>query len=312
MIDFRYHLVSIIAVFLALAVGIVLGTAAANGIVLDNLNGQVDRLRADKQDLRTTLREMQTEADGNDAFVKVAVPMLVADRLAGQRVVVLSAPGTPAELRSGVVTAVQQAGATITAQVRISADYADPGRDSALASLVSSLETSGRAGRTGNGAQRAAAELAAALVTRPGNGSQPPARAADVLTSFERAGMIRLDGGGNGGNATLALLLTGPAEKARPETAKATAEILLTLAAALDARSGGAVISGPLAATTNDGLLAAARDTPPVRATVSTVDSADSPVGQVETVLALAGQLRGDAVSWGAGPGTSPPVLPAS
>jgi hypothetical protein len=31
MIDFRYHLVSLVAVFLALAVGIVLGTTALNG-----------------------------------------------------------------------------------------------------------------------------------------------------------------------------------------------------------------------------------------------------------------------------------------
>ena len=31
MIDFRYHIVSIIAVFLALAVGIVVGTTALNG-----------------------------------------------------------------------------------------------------------------------------------------------------------------------------------------------------------------------------------------------------------------------------------------
>ena len=40
MVDFRYHLVSIIAVFLALAVGIVVGTAALNGPVLDSLRGK--------------------------------------------------------------------------------------------------------------------------------------------------------------------------------------------------------------------------------------------------------------------------------
>ena len=43
MIDFRYHLVSLIAVFLALAIGIVIGTTPLNGPVLDDLHGQVTR-----------------------------------------------------------------------------------------------------------------------------------------------------------------------------------------------------------------------------------------------------------------------------
>ena len=46
MIDFRYHLVSIIGIFLALAVGIVLGTTALNGPVLDDLRGRIDDLSA--------------------------------------------------------------------------------------------------------------------------------------------------------------------------------------------------------------------------------------------------------------------------
>ncbi len=311
MIDFRYHLVSIIAVFLALAVGLVLGTAAANGIVLDNLNGQVDRLRADKQQLRASVREMQVVADGTDAFVKLAIPMLVGGRLAGQRVAVLSAPGTPPSLRSDVVSAVRAAGATVTTQVRISPDYVDPRRDSALSGLVTALERSGTSQASGNGAARAAAELAAVLVKRPGDGSQSAPDAAEVLGSFQEARMIGLDGGGSGGVATLALLLTGSGDNTKPDAAKATADILVTLASALDARSGGAVISGPLTATAGNGLLATARNAEDVRASVGTVDSADSPVGQIETVLALAAQLRGDSVAWGAGPGTSPPAFPS-
>ena len=40
-VDFRYHLVSIIAVFLALALGIVVGTTALNGALLDSLKGSM-------------------------------------------------------------------------------------------------------------------------------------------------------------------------------------------------------------------------------------------------------------------------------
>ena len=51
-INFRYHVVSLTAVFLALAIGLVVGTAALNGPVADSLKEQVDALRKDNQQLR--------------------------------------------------------------------------------------------------------------------------------------------------------------------------------------------------------------------------------------------------------------------
>ena len=52
MINFRYHVVSLTAVFLALAIGLVVGTAALNGPVADALKEQVNALRKDNQQLR--------------------------------------------------------------------------------------------------------------------------------------------------------------------------------------------------------------------------------------------------------------------
>ena len=43
MIDFRYHLVSLIAVFLAVALGIVIGTTALNEPILADIKNQVTR-----------------------------------------------------------------------------------------------------------------------------------------------------------------------------------------------------------------------------------------------------------------------------
>ena len=44
MIDFRYHLVSLIAVFLAVALGIVIGTTALNEPILADIENQVTAL----------------------------------------------------------------------------------------------------------------------------------------------------------------------------------------------------------------------------------------------------------------------------
>ena len=51
MISFRYHIVSIIAVFLALALGIVVGTTALNGPITKDLRHQVDSLKGDRNSL---------------------------------------------------------------------------------------------------------------------------------------------------------------------------------------------------------------------------------------------------------------------
>ena len=52
MIDFRYHVVSLISVFLALAVGIALGAGPLKETIGDTLTGQVEQLRQEKDALR--------------------------------------------------------------------------------------------------------------------------------------------------------------------------------------------------------------------------------------------------------------------
>ena len=56
MVDFRYHVVSLVAVFLALGIGIVFGTTVIDRALLDNLDSNVERLTAEKRGSRTTPR----------------------------------------------------------------------------------------------------------------------------------------------------------------------------------------------------------------------------------------------------------------
>ena len=69
MIDFRYHIVSLISVFLALAVGIILGAGPLKESIGDTLTGQVDVLRSEKDALRTELDQTQATLTSTDAFV---------------------------------------------------------------------------------------------------------------------------------------------------------------------------------------------------------------------------------------------------
>ena len=78
---------------------------------------------------------------------------------------------------------------------------------------------------------------------------------------------------------------------------------VLTLARALDDRSQGVVVTGPVASADTGGLLQALRSDGDLRERVSTVDVGDTPYGQVTVVLALDEQDAGGAGRYGEGPG---------
>jgi len=100
-IDFRYHLVSIVAVFLALAIGIVIGTTALNGPVTEALQKGNASLNGDLNNLRDQSAALQQQIAAAETFVQAAAPQLVGHLLDGQRVVVIGMPGS--SLRSSLV-----------------------------------------------------------------------------------------------------------------------------------------------------------------------------------------------------------------
>ncbi len=63
MIDFRYHLVSLIAVFLAVALGIVIGTTALNNPISADIEARVDQLEQDKRQLEDRTQELTAQVD---------------------------------------------------------------------------------------------------------------------------------------------------------------------------------------------------------------------------------------------------------
>ena len=90
MIDFRYHLVSIVSIFLALAVGIALGAGPLQQPIGQTLSSQVSTLRQEKDNLRTQLTAAQQQADAADEFAATVAPQLVASRLGGRSVVLVA------------------------------------------------------------------------------------------------------------------------------------------------------------------------------------------------------------------------------
>ncbi|HZB49164.1 MAG TPA: copper transporter, partial [Mycobacteriales bacterium] len=128
MIDFRYHVVSLAAVFLALALGVLLGTTQLSGAVSDDLRGQVRQLDSDKRDLQAELRSLQGRARSDDTVTAALAPRLVAGALRDAKVVLVATPQAADSTVDGVQQAVEQAGGRVTGRVQLTDDYADPRR----------------------------------------------------------------------------------------------------------------------------------------------------------------------------------------
>ena len=313
MVDFRYHLVSIIAVFLALAVGIVLGTTALKGPVLDDLRDNIKRLSSDKRVLESEVGTLRGQVNVADDFAATVGPGLVRGTLADQRVLLVTTPDTPADLVQRVITLLGESGASVTGQLRVLPTMSDPERAKVVEDLVAEVVPAGVDLPDGRTLDRATAELAAALATPARGKSVEISEAQAVVSAFEEADLVQFEGeGGTLRQATLAVVLSGPAPVGEPEDSQAEQrEAVLSLAAALDERARGTVVAGPATSATDRGVVGALRQDSSRAAEVSGVDNADRGVGQVAVVLALAEQARGGSGQYGAGPRATAP-LPSS
>jgi hypothetical protein len=113
MFTWRYHVASLAAVFLALAVGILLGVAVSGKV-----SDATEALNADERDrLRQELEEAQDRADLSDrrrasaeALVETAYPALIEGRLEGRRVAILFLGPVQGDVRSALERTLADAG----------------------------------------------------------------------------------------------------------------------------------------------------------------------------------------------------------
>ena len=118
MINFRYHVVSLTAVFLALAIGLVVGTAALNGPLSDELNDRVNALSRQNQQYRDQVNHLEEEANKQEQFAKESAPVVLAGKLTNRRVLVVSMSGA-SKYVDGVVDYLTMAGAKVTGRVEV-------------------------------------------------------------------------------------------------------------------------------------------------------------------------------------------------
>jgi hypothetical protein len=317
MIDFRYHLVSLVSVFLALAVGIVLGAGPLKDQLGKELNDRVEGLRQERTDLKEQLDTANVALKHRDDFFGAVTPSLVSGQLTNRSVVIVSLPQVE-ENTDALNDAITTAGGTVTGRVSVKDAWSDPAKVDARTKVVTDLAAAlptGTVPSSGETDVRLANLLASALVSV---GADPVGKSTDtsstVLKALKSADLIQVNGNLSGlaGGA----LVLAPANVVNTTAGEAapTDEVLnsyIAVAAALDTASGGAVVTGPASSATDGGVITAIRKDDTAKSQVSTVDTGSTPMGLITAVMAMREQLSGGSSgAYGFGSGAQD-LLPA-
>ncbi|GIH28316.1 hypothetical protein Aph01nite_66260 [Acrocarpospora phusangensis] len=305
MIDFRYHLVSIVAIFLALTVGIVLGSTVLQNPIISSTQATAESLKKVNQDQRDQIAALQAREDGNNAFVAGATAELVKGDLAAEHVVVVEAPGAPSGLRDQVREAIELAGGTYTGRVALTDRFIAPEQAGVVEGLAAQLAPVGTMFPEGaTPYDKAGQVLAGALMTSVAmQAGTVNAAASSVLEVFQEGGFISMSDD-PGKRATLAVVVA-PAVPYEGEAAEAQNGAVVSVAGALDKAGLGTVLAGTITASSTGGVIAALLDSGDEASQVSTVDTLDLPSGRAVVVYALREQYAGRSGAYGIGSGAT-------
>jgi hypothetical protein len=310
-IDFRYHLVSIVAVFLALAIGIVLGSTELQPAAYNFLNSTSAKLQ-NQLDQATSQRDAaQQQASEGEQYAQAVEPTVLHDLLTGQRLLIVTEPGAQSSVVSGISTAATAAGATVTGQINLQPKFFDTSgttQDSLnTTTLAVAQPASVQLDTSATYQQQAAQVIASEILTtasgssgsRAGGGGQSTGNqgtgnqgtnAATMLQAYAASQFLSTTAQ-PATSATLAVVVT-PQNAPSDGSADQLDQVLIPLVQELAAKSSATVVVGSSAGSGAGSPIAVLRSNN-VSNQVSTVDDADLASGQTVAIQALAARLAG-------------------
>lgn len=299
MIDFRYHLVSIVSIFLALAVGIVLGAGPLKEDIGNTLTSEVKNLRDDKAALRAELDNADKGNQARDEFTSASNRTLLAGRLTGTTVTVVVLPGAEGALVKSTTDTLTAAGARIGSTVTVLDSWIDPGKAAFRSSLGQQLANQVQVPVSQGSGEVVNQVLARATVAKPGTTTATGATAA--LESLRTGDLVRYTPD-HITPGTVAVVVAGPVTGSDPATRDTRAQALSAIAGAMDGAGSGAVLVAPsLPVTVKDqgSVVATARANGDLAKVLTTVDDGDVPMGQASVILGLIEQEAGKSGHYG-------------
>jgi Copper transport outer membrane protein, MctB len=139
----RYHVASLAAIFLALAVGILIGAGLGDDLVRNGTANLESSLKGDLSSARDQVADLERDLGRERQFSQAAYPALVGGQLRGERIAVVAFGGLDGQLGENVRNALAPTGARIS-EVAVVAEPPDSG---ALENAAGKRFAKGRQGR---------------------------------------------------------------------------------------------------------------------------------------------------------------------
>jgi outer membrane murein-binding lipoprotein Lpp len=297
-ISLRYHVVSIAACFLALAVGVVLGSTALNGSLLSGLSDQKNDLGTQVSDLQAQRNALNARLNDADAFAGSVGPKIVAGLLDKRSVVLVTTPDAKPTDRDALTKLIGQAGATVTGEVELTDAFSDPTKSDQLRQVVTRLQPAGATFPTAGDPGTLAGALLGSVLLLDKASAKPqstPDELAAALGGLADGGFIKQASAVK--PAQLAIVLSGA--ELTGDGAGDKASTLARFATQLDRAGAGTVLAGDPGSATGTGPIGVVRADTSATSILSTVDDVDTSAGRITTLLALREQLDGAAGRYG-------------
>ncbi|MTD59318.1 copper transporter [Amycolatopsis pithecellobii] len=298
MISLRYHIVSIASVFLALAIGVVLGSTALSGSLLSGLSNEKGELASQVSDLQAQRNQLNARLADADAFAGGTGPKVVAGALAQRSVIVITTEDAKPADRDALKQLIGQAGATVTGELQLTSSFVDPAKADQLRQLVTRLQPAGSTFPTAGDPGTLAGALVGSVLMLNKDTAKPQSTTdelAAAIGGLSDGGFVKPSP--SIGPGQLAVVLTSG--QATGDGAGDKAATLARFAAQLDRSGAGAVLAGDPSSAEGTGAIGVVRADTSSTSILSTVDDVNSAAGRIATVLALREQLDGGVGRYG-------------
>lgn len=299
MIDFRYHIVSIVAIFFALGAGVVLGAGPLKGTSSEIVASQAEKDRQQLADARAELVQVKALDKYRDDYVAKVTAGLTDGKLMNKKITLVTMPNADSDLSDGVQAELEKAGGTVSTKVSLDAKLFDNGQRQLVETLVQQLVTADMADfpKDSTTYQRAGLLLARGVAAKE-EGKTADADSTKVISGLTGAKLLSLKPSQVKDRSSLIVVVAAKPPAQVPDNTSYTDSV--DFIKGLDLGSAGVVVAGTPESAGDGGLLKALRSDSDATKIVSSVDVADLPSGQMTVVFALAEQLTGKAGQYGA------------
>ncbi|WP_440714114.1 copper transporter [Gordonia sp. FQ] len=305
MISLRQHAISLIAVFLALAVGLFLGS----GYIGDRVNALTGTDRDKLGTLQDENDALSRQANVDGGFIKDVAPRLVNGLLAKRSVLLVTAPNASDADTEAVKGLISDSGASFSGQIALSTTLVKDENAAKLGSIIDQSIPAGTALRVDytDSGSRLGDLLGALLLVRDGGRPLPDTDRTTALQSLRAGGFLDY-AEGTVKPAQLVVVLTGGG---LPSDSGAQGQLVGRLAATLASRGAGGVLAGRQGSADGAAPVAVVRADPSLGKSLSTVDDVNEQTGQITVILALDAEAAGRSGAYGSGQGATSITVPA-